>query len=331
MVDPGNLIVADNTPLTTIVTEDPVWAYFDIDEHTSLRIQRLEEKNHVGSQQMTDAEVDLGLVDEQGFPHKGKIDFVDNQVDTNTGTLRLRGVFQNSNGLLTPGLFVRIRLPIGKPHQAMIVPEEALQTDQGRKYVFVINNDSDVVEYRSLTVGDTYSDGLRIVEDGLKPDDRVIVSGLQRVKPGLKVSPKLETERTDAVKPPEAKAPAAKPADLLPGNKPNMMPDSIPNSKPAEFGPGSSTSAPRDTGMPAFGTDDASGPQFGPANPKNPAGPRGSRPTSPPGLSQPLPLQPGTGPTGIGPTGAGQGGLSPTGAAAPRTPPAYGSAPSDSK
>lgn len=209
MVDPGNLVVADTTPLTTLVTEDPIYAQFFVDEHTLLRVRRLNEKNKVKSMQDTKPEVQLGLTDETDFPHKGTINFEDNQVDQQTGTLRLRGIFPNPDRLLSPGLFVRIRLPIGEPHDSLVVPEEALGTDQGRKFVYVVD-DQNTAQYRPVTVGAEYGVGLREVVEGLKPGERVVVTGLQRVRPGNPVTPVPQPEKADAAKPAEQSKPAAK-------------------------------------------------------------------------------------------------------------------------
>jgi RND family efflux transporter MFP subunit len=290
MVDPGNLVVADNTPLTTIVSEDPVWAYFDIDEHTSLRIQRLDDKTQIKSQHAADKVVYLGLVDEKGFPHKGTIDFVDNQVDTQTGTLRLRGVFSNTDGLLTPGLFVRIRLPIGEPHDALIIPERALQTDQGRKFVYVVNADNGV-EYRGVTVGDIFSEGTRIVEAGLKPEDRVIVSGLQRVKPGVKVEAKLET--IEAAEP--GSRPTGTPMDQRQPVKGSSGSD---NSGPA----GAPAAANKNPTLPAYGTGGISSPQ--PGSLQNAAAPPGPALYGPANPSNSSPAPPGATPRGARSYGA---------------------------
>lgn len=199
MIDPGNLVVADTTPLTTLVTEDPIYAQFFVDEHTLLRIRRLNEKNKVKSMQDTRPDVQMGLTDEADFPHKGKIDFEDNQVDPQTGTLRLRAVFPNADGLLSPGLFVRVRLPIGEPHESLIVPEAALGTDQGRKFLYVVD-DQNIAQYRAVTIGSTYGDKMRVVTDGLKPGERVVVTGLQRVRPGNPVTPKPEPPKPEPAK-----------------------------------------------------------------------------------------------------------------------------------
>jgi RND family efflux transporter MFP subunit len=210
MVDPGNLVVADTTLLTTLVTEDPIYAYFFVDEHTLLRVRRLNEKNKVKSMQDTHPEVQLGLADEgDEFPHKGTINFEDNQVDPQTGTLRLRGVFPNTDRLLSPGLFVRVRLPIGPPHDALVIPEQALGTDQGRKYLYVVD-DKNIAQYRPVAVGSTFGEGMRVVTEGLKPDDRVVVNGLQRVRPGNPVTPKPAPPKAEPSKAESPKVDAAK-------------------------------------------------------------------------------------------------------------------------
>jgi RND family efflux transporter MFP subunit len=190
LVDPGNLVVADTTPLSTIVTEGQIYANFFVDEHTLLRVRRLQAKDKAKSMQDTRQEVQLGLTDETDFPHKGTIDFEDNQTDQQTGTLQLRGIFPNTDRLLTPGLYVHIRLPIGQPHDALVVPEEALGTDQGQKFLYVID-DKNLAQHRSVTVGPEYGEGMRVVTEGLKPNERVVVIGLQRVfRPGQPVTPK---------------------------------------------------------------------------------------------------------------------------------------------
>ena len=188
-IDPGNLVKADETTLTTIVSVDPVYTYFDVDERTLLRIRRLIHEGAIKSHQEAEVPVQMGLADEEGYPHRGTINFVDNKVDSSTGTLRIRGVFPNPERLLSSGLFVRVRLPIGPPRQAILVAEQALGTDQGKKFVYVVN-DEDEVTYRPVKTGRLY-DGLRVIEEGLVDGEKVIVSGLQRVRPGAKVELKL--------------------------------------------------------------------------------------------------------------------------------------------
>lgn len=189
MVDPGNLVKADETTLTTIVRLDPMYVNFDVDERTVLRLRRLVKEGKIQSRSEAEVPVMAGLADEEDFPHEGTIDFSDNRVDPNTGTLRVRGVIQNPlPRVLSPGMFIRVRLLIGPPHKALLIPEQALGTDQGRKYIYVLN-DKDEVLYRPVKVG-APSNGKRVIDEGLKLGERVIVSGLQRVHAGSKVVPK---------------------------------------------------------------------------------------------------------------------------------------------
>src|SRR5262249_6715823 len=139
MIDPWNMVKADETPLTTVVSLDPIYAYFDVDEGTELRLERLVQEGQLESPSAPNRSVQMGLADEDGFPPKGTVDFIDTQLDANTGTRRMRGVFPNPHQVLVPGRFVRVRLPIGTPHRALLVAEQALGRDQGQKYVFVVN------------------------------------------------------------------------------------------------------------------------------------------------------------------------------------------------
>lgn len=205
-IDPGNLCRSNETLLTRIVAQDPMWVYFDLDERTLLRLRRLEQPASLGSPEVaakpvaSETKVYIGLADEQGYPHEGKLDFEDNRVDASTGTLRVRAVFPNAQRLLSPGLFVRVRVPIGDPYRALLIPELALGTDQGQKFVYVVN-DQNEVSYRRVTVGKLH-EGLRVISDGLAPEERVVVVGLQRVMPGIKVNAKLtETPALTAVVP----------------------------------------------------------------------------------------------------------------------------------
>lgn len=188
LIDPGNMVKADETPLTTIVAWDPIYAYFDVDERTILRVRRLIRAGKMKSAREAAAPVHLGLLDENGFPHTGTINFIDNRVDAMTGTLRLRGIFENSERLLSPGLFVRVRVPIGKSRSAILISEQTLGTDQGHKFVYVVNGENKV-EPRRVQVG-ALQNGLRVIEEGLAKGERVIFSGLQRVRPGVEVKPK---------------------------------------------------------------------------------------------------------------------------------------------
>jgi membrane fusion protein, multidrug efflux system len=209
-VTAGNLVVvgADGGPvLTTIVSTDPVWVYFDIDEPSLLRLREAEHRRtgrpltpeNIASVQIP---VELGLADEPGLPHTGLIDFVDNRVDPATGTMRVRAVLQNDEGLFSPGFFVRVKVAVGKPKPTLLVTERAIGTDQGRKYVLV-TNDKNVVEYREVQLG-PLADGLRAITDGLAPGEWVIVNGIQRARPGITVTPQRVAM--------EPKPPAAAPA-----------------------------------------------------------------------------------------------------------------------
>jgi RND family efflux transporter MFP subunit len=133
--------------------------------------------------------VSLGLATEEGFPHQGTVNFVDNQVNPKTGTLRVRGVFPNKEQRLSPGYFARVRVPVGLPHQALLISDRAIDTDQDQKILYVVNDKNEVTS-RPIRAGALH-DGLRAIEDGLKPGERVIVNGLQLVRPGITVEPKL--------------------------------------------------------------------------------------------------------------------------------------------
>src|SRR5262249_46133538 len=193
VVTVGNLIQAGDqgggTLLTTIVSVDPMYAYFDVDEHTALRVRQLVREGKSESVREGNFPVFLGLANETGHPHEGTINFVDNQVNPRTGTIRLRGVFPNKDQVLLPGFFVRIRTPIGRPHKALLVSERAFDTDQGQKVLYVVNDKNEVVS-RPVRLGALHA-GLREVTDGLRPGERGIVNGLQQVRPGVTVEPKL--------------------------------------------------------------------------------------------------------------------------------------------
>jgi RND family efflux transporter MFP subunit len=192
IVTEGNLVQsgqAGGTVLTSLVSVDPMWAYFDVDERTVLRVRGLIREGKAKSARDVPLPVFLGLANEQGYPHEGKIDFVDNQVNPKTGTLKVRGVFPNKDEALAPGYFVRIRVPIGFPHKALLISDRAIDTDQGKKIVYVVDSENKV-GIRPIRPGSLH-EGLRGIEEGLKSGDRVIVAGLQQVRPGMVVEPKL--------------------------------------------------------------------------------------------------------------------------------------------
>jgi RND family efflux transporter MFP subunit len=188
LVDPGNLIKADDTPLVTVMSLNPIYAYFDIDERTVLKMERLIREGKVQSPRDAVYEVHFSLADEEDYSRTGIIDFLDNHISPTTGTLRLRATVKNDDLLLSPGMFIRLQVPIGKPHPALLVPEEALGSDQGQRFVYVLNEKDEVV-YRRVKLG-LLKAGRRVIEEGVSPTDRVIVSGLQRVRVGSKVQPK---------------------------------------------------------------------------------------------------------------------------------------------
>lgn len=211
----GNLVQSGDqgggTLLTTLVSVDPMYVYFDVDEHTLLRVRQLIREGKAKSARDAKLTVKLGLANESGHPHEGTIDFVDNAVNPRTGTLRLRGVFPNKDEVLTPGLFARVRVPIGEPHEALLITERAIDTDQGQKIVYVLNNKNEV-STRPVRLGANH-DGLRVVEEGLRSSDRVVVVGLQQIRPGVVVAPKLVEMPVSGIAPLQGTAGPAKAAD----------------------------------------------------------------------------------------------------------------------
>jgi RND family efflux transporter MFP subunit len=180
--------------LTTIMPMQPINVDFDVDERSLLLFrQRARAATAPGASQPTVEEVRLpvyvGLATEEGYPHQGVIDFSDNQVNASTGTIRLRGKFDNKKRIFKPGLFVRVRVPISEPYAAILVSDRAIGTDQGQKFVYVVN-DKNIVEYRPVKLGRLQDDGLRAITEGLKPGEWVIVTGLQRARPDKPVTPR---------------------------------------------------------------------------------------------------------------------------------------------
>ena len=191
LVSVGNLVQgSDNgasTLLTSIVSLDPIYIYFDVDEATYLRNSRLWFEGKRPSSRDTPNPVQVTLTGETKPSHDGKMDFLDNRLDVSTGTLRSRAVIPNQDLSILPGQFGRVRLIGSSPYEALLLPDTAIATDQSRKIVFVVKAD-DTVEARPVDLG-PLDDGLRVIREGLKPDDRVIVDGLQRARIGAKVSP----------------------------------------------------------------------------------------------------------------------------------------------
>jgi RND family efflux transporter MFP subunit len=199
-VTPGNLITGgtsgNTTLLATIVSLDPIRLEFSFDEASYLRYERLSR----GGREVTGRDgsvlVDLRLIDETDFVHRGYMDFVDNVIDKTSGTIRARAVFANPNDMFTPGMFARVRVPGSPSYRALLVPDAAIASEQSRKYVLVVDAE-DVARQRYVTPAQLVG-GMRVIKDGLKADDRVIVSGLMRARPGNKVTPEEKTAAADA-------------------------------------------------------------------------------------------------------------------------------------
>jgi RND family efflux transporter MFP subunit len=190
----GNLVTGgtsgNTTLLATIVSIDPIRFEFTFDEASFLRYQRLAKDGKDTASRDGSAPVKIKLIDEQDFGHEGRMDFVDNVIDRATGTIRGRAQFANPDGLFTPGMFANIRVPASMPYEALLVPDVAIGSEQARKYVLVVDAEN-VVHPKYVTLGDV-SAGLRVIKDGLAPDDKVVVNGIARVRPGQKVTPQEE-------------------------------------------------------------------------------------------------------------------------------------------
>jgi RND family efflux transporter MFP subunit len=191
LVSVGNLVQgsdnASGTLLTSIVSLDPIYIYFDMDEATYLKNNRLYFEGKRPSSRENPNPVQVSLTGETKPSHDGKVDFLDNRLDVSTGTLRGRAVIPNKDFSILPGQFGRVRLIGSSPYDALLLPDTAIASDQSRKIVFVVKDD-DTVEARQVTLG-PLDEGLRVIREGLKPEDRVIVDGLQRARVGAKVSP----------------------------------------------------------------------------------------------------------------------------------------------
>jgi RND family efflux transporter MFP subunit len=192
LVTAGNWIsagsVAGTTLLTTIVSQDPVYLYFDLNENNYIKYKRLAERGAGGGAADVGAPVELALPDEQGYPHKAKLDFLDNRLDQGTGTLRARARVDNAAGLFSPGMFARVRVSGSPSYAAIMLPDDAIGTDQTNKFVLIVNDDGIVVR-RNVKLGPLI-DKLRVVREGVSGDDWVITNGLQRARPGGKVEAK---------------------------------------------------------------------------------------------------------------------------------------------
>lgn len=191
LITSGNLVTAGDTAsvLTTLVSQKTVYVYFDVDESTYLHYQNLARSGQGASSNHTALPVEIGLTGEEGYPHQGKVDFLDNQLTPSTGTIRMRALLDNSQRQFTPGLFARVRLPGSAEFKATLIDDKAVLTDQDRKYVYIVDKEGKA-QRRDITPG-RLADGLRIVRQGLNPGDKVIVEGLQKVfMPGMPVNAK---------------------------------------------------------------------------------------------------------------------------------------------
>ncbi len=191
LVSVGELVgVASPTQLATIVQLDPIYVNFSVSEQDVLRIRASAAKKGMTPSDLLNTPVEVGLQTETGYPHQGKLDYASPTINQSTGTLAVRGLMPNADRVLLPGYFVRVRVPLDEVPNALLVPDAALGSDQGGRYVLVVNSDN-IVEQRKVEAGQLDGE-LRVIETGLKPDDRVVVAGILRAIPGQKVDPKLQ-------------------------------------------------------------------------------------------------------------------------------------------
>ncbi|MCK1720918.1 efflux RND transporter periplasmic adaptor subunit [Bradyrhizobium sp. 141] len=190
MVSVGELVgVSSPTQLATIVAMDPIWVNFTVNEQDVLRIRAEAARRGLTVADLKQLPVQVGLQTETGYPHEGHLDYVSPTLNTSTGTLAVRGVVPNDKRALLPGYFVRVRVPFDQEKSALLVPDTALGSDQGGRYLLVVNGDN-IVEQRKVQIGPV-DNGLRVIESGLKPEDRVVIAGLLRVIPGQKIDPQV--------------------------------------------------------------------------------------------------------------------------------------------
>ncbi len=184
LITDGNLIITDSTVLTTIVATDPIYVYFNVDEHSLLDYRQRIRQGSVKSARDSRIEIRLGLANETGYPHEGVIDFVDNTTDPNTGNTKLRGVFENTDNALSPGLFARVQSPFTNEYEAVMVPTKALGMDQQGRYVMVVENDQ--ATRRGVELGESQGDWT-VIRQGIRGGETIVVNGLQKIRSGSKV------------------------------------------------------------------------------------------------------------------------------------------------
>ncbi|MBK85027.1 MAG: efflux RND transporter periplasmic adaptor subunit [Pseudomonadota bacterium] len=189
LVTSGNYVNAGQTKLTSLVSTDEMYAYFDLDEQTYLQYLNLakEAQAHKGIDKLNNL-VYMGLANEKDFPHEGEIDFIDNRINEQTGTIRMRATFKNEDQSLIPGLFTKIKLISSDAYQGILVSDKAIGTDLNNKYVLIVTKDNQL-EYRPVVIGDSIN-GLRVIKSGLKENETIVVNGLQRVRPSMTITPK---------------------------------------------------------------------------------------------------------------------------------------------
>lgn len=191
-VSPGNLVTGgtsgNTTLLATIVSTEPIYFEFTFDEASFLRYERLSNTGNEVASRSAGVQVTLKLIDERDFEHQGRMDFVDNVIDRATGTIRGRAVFANPNNIFTPGMFARVRMPASPPSEALLVPDAAIGTEQVQKYLLVVDAEN-TTRQKYIVPGQLTPDGLRVIKEGLGPDDRVVISGLMQARAGMKVRP----------------------------------------------------------------------------------------------------------------------------------------------
>ena len=207
-VTPGNLVTGgtggNTTLLATIVSTDPIYFEFTFDEASYLRYERNAGSGKDVTSRDGRVDVSLKLIDEKDFVHRGRMDFIDNVIERATGTIRGRAVFANSNAVFTPGMFARVRVPATAPYEGLLVPDVAIGTEQVRKFVLVVDGENKAVQ-KYVTLGQLVDGTLRVIKDGIGPDDKVIVNGIARVRPGQPVRP--QAEGAPGGKPPAAPQP----------------------------------------------------------------------------------------------------------------------------
>ncbi|WP_216362534.1 efflux RND transporter periplasmic adaptor subunit [Bowmanella denitrificans] len=189
LITKGNYVNAGQSLLTTIVSTDKVYAYFDADEQTYLNYLKLAKEGTRASARDAEHPVFMGLASDSGYPYEGVVDFMDNQIDPSTGTIRARAVFNNAEGQFLPGLFARIKLTGSASYNGILIEDRAIGTDLSNKFVLVLD-EANQVQYRAVQLGEKL-EGLRIIKSGLQAEDRIVVNGLQRVRPGTPVSPEF--------------------------------------------------------------------------------------------------------------------------------------------